>query len=146
MMRAMICCLALVAFAPAVRAGELDRDGVKAKPALVAAAGATAKAPAGSEMDKESPQDAYRWHGGWGGWGYRGYGHWGGWGGWGYRGYGGWGGWGYRGLGWGGWGYRGLGWGGYYPAGFYYPGFYSSYYWNWYTPAYYPVGWWGLWL
>jgi len=128
MMRAMICCLALFALAPSVRAGELDREA--AKPALVAPAGATAKAPAGSEMDKESPQDAYYYRGHWGGWGY-------------------------RGFGWGGWGYRGFGWGGFYPARFYYPGFYGfrsyalspwayrSYFWNWYYPTFYPVGWYG---
>ena len=67
MMRAMICCLALFALAPSVRAGELDREAAAAKPALVTPANATAKAPAGSEMDKESPQDAYYYRGHWGG-------------------------------------------------------------------------------
>jgi hypothetical protein len=140
MMRAMICGLALFALAPAVGAGELDREGTPAKSALVAPADATAKAPAGSEMDKESPRDAYFYRGHWGGWG----------GGWGYRGFG-WGG------GWGGWGYRGLGWGGFYPARFYSPGFYGfrsygfspwayrSYYWNWYYPTYSPFGLYGYW-
>lgn len=137
MMRAIICCVALFAFTPAVRAGELDREGSVPK-AKVAPAEPTAAV--GSELDRESPQDAHHYHGGWGG--HRGYG----WGGWGYRPYVGWG------------GYPGFGWGGYYPARFYNPGFYSyrTYAWGWpgayynwawynYYPAYYysyPLGYW----
>jgi hypothetical protein len=137
MLRTTVCALALaavVALAPAARAGELDRESAPTKKSVAMSA-----PTGGSEMDKESPQAAYGWH----------YGHrWGGWG-WGHR-WGGWGGWG------GGWG--GLGWGGFYPARFSYfnfgfPGFYRP--WGFYNgfslgfgyrsffPTYYsPLFWW----
>jgi hypothetical protein len=84
----------------AVRAGELDKE-FAGKKAISANAANDLNAPTAdkvkaSELDDESPDQAYRgWRGGWGR-GYRGYG----WSG------------GYRGYGWGA-GYRGYGWGGY---------------------------------
>ena len=141
--------------AASVQAGELDGDfpGAQGKApkaqviaistALTALAQKTDAKSAlakGSELDDESPAQAYRggWGRGWGGWG-RGSGGWGrGWGGWGWGGWGrGW--YGYRGWGGGGWGWPyyarawrwGYGWP--YYASLYLPsvGYYS------YAPAYY---------
>jgi hypothetical protein len=138
--------VALLGAAP-VWAGELDGDfaGAQSKATKAQAVAPALSSPAqqidakaglakGSELDDESPAQAYRggWGGGrgWGGWGRGGWGGWGrgGWGGWG-RGWGGWGrGWyGYRGWGWGrGWG----GWGGGWP---YYA---SAWRWGWGWPYY----------
>jgi hypothetical protein len=145
--------IAILSAAPAW-AGELDQEFVS-QPSKAAKARAekgllpattTAKAQLsqeqakvalakGSELDDESPAQAYRggWGRGGGGWG-RGWGGWGrGWGGWG-RGWGGWGrGWyGYRGWGWGrGWG--GWGWGGW---GGGWPYYASAWRWGWGWPYY----------
>jgi hypothetical protein len=150
MLRVMICCVALFAFAPTVRAGELDREGGAAKPVAAAPLNPVAKAPTGSEMDRESPQDANFFRGHWGGWGHGGFG-------WGHGGFG-WGGWGFRPhFGWGGWGHRGFGWGGpFVTTRFFSPGFFGhrSFAWAWpgafhnwsrvnFYPAFYPVGWYG---
>lgn len=124
MLRTLFCTVALFGFGAVASAGELDKEaGPKsAAPTLTASVPATT-APAGSELDKESPQPAYHMHGGWG---HRGFG-WGG--GWGHRGFGWGGGWGgYRGFGYGGFGsfyrpyYGGFG------GGFGYGGFYRPYY------------------
>src|SRR5947209_9648428 len=98
MLRVMLVCLALTGFGAAARAGELDREAAPAKPAAVAKLDPAVKS--GSEMDKESPAEAYYRRGYWGG--YRGH-----YGGWGYRPHFGYGyGWGYRPY-YGGWGYPG---------------------------------------
>jgi hypothetical protein len=134
-MRTHIFVLAVVwGLAATASAGELDREfkggDVKAKATAPESATKSAiERVAGTELDKESPTQAWRrggwgWGGGWGrGWGWgggwgRGWGvGWGrGWGGWGWgRGWGvsvGWGG-GWGGWGWGsGWGWPGWGWGG----------------------------------
>jgi hypothetical protein len=69
---------AVIAVAPTVRAGELDRES-----APVMRSTAMSAPSGGSELDKESPQSAHGWR--WGGWGW---GHrWGGWGGWGWGGF-----------------------------------------------------------
>lgn len=151
MLRITICSIALLGFGAAAQAGELDREGAAKSPTTkssfggntISLAPTTAPAPApatttGSELDKESPTDAYHYRGYYGG--YRGY-----YGG--YRGY--YGGWGYRGWGYGGWGYRGWGYRPYYGGWYggyrpYYGGFsvgistgygYGSYY-----SAYSPIG------
>jgi len=119
MLRTLLCTVALFGFGAVASAGELDKEaGPKSTaPTLTASVPATT-APAGSELDKESPQPAYHWHGGWG--------HHHGWGGWG-GGWGGYRGFGYGGFGYGGWGgYRGFGWGGFYRP--YYSGFYGGFY------------------
>jgi hypothetical protein len=117
MFRTLLSTLALFGFGAVASAGELDKEAAKSNAAPAAVAATTTNSPAvGTELDKESPQDAYHHHGGWGGgWGHRGWG--GGWGGYGYRGWGG---------GWGGYGYRSFG-------GFYRPyysgfGFFRPYY------------------
>ncbi len=71
MIRITLCCLALLGFGAAARAGELDRETApKATPASVAV-----PASSGSELDRETPTAAFRGHGGWG-YGYRlGYGY-----------------------------------------------------------------------
>jgi hypothetical protein len=96
MLRATLCAVALFAAGSFARADELDKESAPAKSPV---AKATTSTVAGTEMDKESPDAAYRYHGGWGG-GYRGgYGYHGGWGycgGYGYRPY--YGGYGYRGF------------------------------------------------
>ena len=126
-------CLAIAVLAgTSLRAGELDEEFAAKSPATptvqkriapvnVVTAGLSARAGKASadgwkasEMDAETPTQA--WHGGWGGCGWRGCGWRGGWGGY------GWGGWrgGWGGYGWGGWGgYGWRGWGlGYYPSYF----------------------------
>jgi hypothetical protein len=129
--------------APKSTLASADPSG--AVPSLKEQSDAKASMKKGSELDDESPAQAYRggWGGGWGrrwgGWGRGWYGGgrgWG-WGGWG-RGWGGWWGrgWGWnRGWGWGGWGggwpyyaslsrpYIGYGYG----SGYYYP--YGGYCW-----------------
>jgi hypothetical protein len=103
MLRSTLCAVALFAAGSFARADELDREAPGAK---AATAKAVAPTVPGTEMDKESPDAAHRYRGGWGGYGYGG-GYRGGYhGGYGYRGYYG-GGYGYRGYGYGGgWGYR----------------------------------------
>ena len=124
-------------------AGELDKEfisqpnkaakagGQKDRPAATQLSDVKAATAKASELDDESPTQAYRggWGRGSGGWG-RGWGGWGrGWGGWG-RGWGGWGGgwYGYRGWGWGrGWsGWGGSGW----------PYYASAWRWGWGWPYY----------
>jgi len=104
MTRFVLCGLLALGLGATARAGELDRETKSAPPAAaVAPADSTATVP--TELDKETPQDAWHYRGGWGGYrggyygGYRG-GYYGGFGG--YRGY-------YGGFG----GYRGY-YGGYY--------------------------------
>jgi hypothetical protein len=109
MLRATLCAVAVFAAASFARAEELDKEAPGPKPP---AAKSTAPTVPGTELDKESPDAAHRYHGGWG---YHGgfHGGWGWGGGWGYRGGWGWG---------GGWGYRS------YSVGFYrpiYPSFYG---------------------
>ena len=85
-----LCCAAVLFLGTALRAGELDgeRSPFKAGKAAPPAAGVTdQKTTVGSEMDRESPEQAWRFRGGWGR-GWRGYGWRGGYGSWGY-------GWGY---------------------------------------------------
>jgi len=124
MLRTLFCTVALFGFGAVASAGELDKEigpKVGPPPGLVTAAPSTAAPAAGSEMDRESPQGAYHYHGGWGhgGWGHGGYGY-------GHRGwYGGYG--GYRGWG---------GYGGYYRP--YYSGFYRPYYGGYYGGFGYP--------
>jgi hypothetical protein len=125
MLRIAFCTLALFGFGAAARAGELDKEAAP-KTTQPAATGATAPAamPAGTELDKESPQAAYHYHGGWGG--HRGwYGGFGGYRGF-YRPY-------YGGFG----GYRSF----YRP---YYGGFYRPYYragfYGGYSPYFYSYG------
>lgn len=112
--------LAIVLFAGSqAYCGELDNE-FPGKSAPVNKAVATpahtqmtslAPVKAGTEMDRETPSQA--WGRGWGG---------------GYRGWGGWG------RGWGGWGYRGWGWPGYVA------GFYAPYYaWPVYAYGYSPI-------
>jgi len=115
------CAAAVLLAGSAARADELDSE-AKGKPAASAPVVLGDQTVAGSELDKESPEQSHRrYRGGWGG----GYGYGRGWGGYGY------------GRGWGGYGYGsyyggyGRGWGGYgYGYGSYYGG-YSSY-------SYYP--------
>jgi hypothetical protein len=139
-----------------VWAGELDGDFAGPKGQSLKAGEKIRPAPAeptdrgksdlakGSELDDESPAQAYRGGGG-RGWGGRGWGGGGrGWGG-GYgRGWGGWGrGWGGWGRGWyGGWGrgwYGGWGWGWPYYAGLWRP--YWGYGYGSYFDPYYAYGW-----
>jgi hypothetical protein len=126
MFRATICALTLAAVAPGARAGELDRELPAAAAAVTVA---SAVAPSGSEMDRESPQSAHGWRWGWG----RPY-------------YGGWG-WGlggyypasvsYFNIGFGPAFYRPFGYyGGFYNFGFGYRSFYPAYY------APFGYGWW----
>lgn len=130
MLRTTLCTAALLGFGAVASAGELDRESAPT-PAAVApasmaggflgrAATPTTGVPVGTELDKESPEAAHRYRGGWGyggGWGYRG--------GYGYRSY------------YGGWGYRP-----YFSVGFsrpYYGGFYRPYYggyYGWGYPSY----------
>ena len=90
MFRTLLCSFALFGFGAAASAGELDRDTAqKAIPAKVAAS--PMATPTGTELDQESPQSAYRGHGGWGyghshGYGGRAYGNNYGYSGWGYGG------------------------------------------------------------
>ena len=140
MIRTLLCSFALFGFATAASAGELDQDVArKAVPTQVAAApNATAN---GTELDRESPQAAYRGHGGWGyghnhGYGGHGYGYGGGYrpyyGGRAYSSYGGFGG-GYGG------GYYGGGGYGSFNVGFYAPS-YSSYYGSYSSYGFAPYG------
>ncbi|HEX3150008.1 MAG TPA: hypothetical protein VHR66_18165 [Gemmataceae bacterium] len=137
----LIAAVAVICLAMPVSAGELDREfkGADVK-ALTTTAGSKDKSVASTELDKESPVQAWR-RGGWGGF----HGGWG-WGG-GYRGWGGYhGGWGW-GVGYRGWGGYGYGWGGYrgwgLSAAYYWPSY--SYFPSYYYPAvsysYYPA--WG---
>jgi hypothetical protein len=123
--RITLCSLALLGFGTAARAGELDKELAPKAPPVTPTAAVTV-ASAGSELDKESPEAAYRGRGGWGYGGGRGY-----YGG--FRGYYG----GYRGY-YG--GYRGY-YGGYYRpyyAGFgFYPGYYGYGYGYGYNPYLY---------
>jgi hypothetical protein len=134
--------VAALGLATVSSAGELDREfkGGDAKGSVTtpkALPETASKVSTGTELDDESPTQAWRRYGGYGGWG-RGYGGWGhGYGGWG-RGYGGWGhgrGWGVSiGVGYGGWGYGG--WGGY---GSWYRPYYGVSYWpsySYYSSAY----------
>lgn len=122
MTRLLLCGALALGLGATARAGELDRETKAAAPAAVTTAPDTTATAAASELDKESPQDAWRFHGGWGGYrgfhGYRGY-----WGG--YRGFYG----GYRGF-YGGYRYAYA----YRPFGYsyafsYYPGFRYGCYW-----------------
>lgn len=128
MMRRIVWCgLALAALSVPARAGELDRESTLRRPGAFApkavADAPAAKAVVAGEMDRESPTQAHRYRGGWGGWGRPGWG-------WnvGFGGYRPW----YGGFG----GYRSYygGWGGY--GGFYRPGYvsfslgYSNYGWG----------------
>jgi hypothetical protein len=126
MLRTIICGLALVGLTSTTQAGELDREAAPAKGSVVAKPEGVAKHVASAEMDRESPQQAHYWRGGWG---YRPFYGWGGY----YPAFAysrwGWGGWGfapgfypYRSFGFGGWGYPvafgGFGYGFGYPVGF----------------------------
>ena len=126
-MKTLLGCLAAVLVAgSAARADEMDRE-TKSKPAVVAAMTTAAPALAGSELDKESPDQSHGWRrGGWGvsvGFG----GGWGGYGGYSVGYYGG-----YRP--WGGYGYSV----GYYPRSYYYP---VSYYRPYHAHYYYGGCW-----
>lgn len=73
MIRSALCTLMLLGFASAAAADELDREfAPKTEPAPAALAVA---APAGSELDQESPDQACHWRGGWGYGSYYGYGY-----------------------------------------------------------------------
>ncbi len=131
MVRTIACLTALLLLGTTSRGSELDDEfgssppsNVKqtvadkpapsslAPPVLIALRDPTTSASA-SELDAESPVQAWHHFGGFGGWG--GWGHFGGFGfgrGFGWGGLG-WGGLGWGGLGWGGLGWGGLGWGGY---------------------------------
>jgi hypothetical protein len=71
MARLLLCCVAVLGLNVPGRAGELDREPAAAGPATLTAKAPVldAKAVAGSEMDKDSPEQAWRC-GGWG-WGCR---------------------------------------------------------------------------
>jgi hypothetical protein len=141
----LIAIAAVICLAVPLSAGELDREfkGGDVKALATVARPSTApsdKTIASTELDKESPTQAWR-RGGWGGY----HGGWG-WGG-GYRGWGGYhGGWGWGG-GYRGWGGYGLGWGGGYrgwglSAAYYYPSYsFASYYYPSVSYSYYPA--WG---
>lgn len=105
MLRTTMCAVALFAVGSFSRADELDKETPGPKATTAKPAAATVP---GTELDKESPDAAHRYRGGWGyggGYGYRGgYGY--------YRG-------GYRG---------GYGWGGSYGYRPYYAGFHRPYY------------------
>ena len=73
MIRSLICTLALVGFVSAASADELDKEFAAKSP--TASPAATATAPAGSELDQESPTQACHWRGGWGYGSYYGYGY-----------------------------------------------------------------------
>jgi hypothetical protein len=124
MARFFMCCVAVFGLSLSARAGELDREAARAGPAALVAKASVldAKPVAGTEMDKEAPQQSRR-YGGWG-WGGRGFAF-GGWG-WGGRGFA-FGGWGWRGRGFafGGWGWRGRGFG-FFPSVSY--AFYAPFY------------------
>jgi hypothetical protein len=72
MIRSLICTLALVGFVSAASADELDKEFTAQS--APAPSGVTAVAPAGSELDQESPTQACHWRGGWGYGSYYGYG------------------------------------------------------------------------
>src|SRR4051812_33029586 len=123
MARLLFCCVALIGLSLPARAGELDQEAARAAPATPTAktSALDGKPVAGTEMDKEAPQQSRR-YGGWG-WGHYGHGH-----GYGYGGYRS-----YRGYGFGYGGYRsfygygfGYGYRPYYGYGFGYVG-YPSY-------------------
>jgi hypothetical protein len=117
MTRFLLCGALALGLGATARAGELDREAKSAAPAAATTAPDAAAVAAASELDKESPQDAWRHRGWWGGYrGYHGYrGHWGG-----YRSYGGF--YGYRYA----YSYRPFG---YSYAYSYYPGFRYGCYW-----------------
>lgn len=121
MFRTFVCGLVVVGSSAVAGAGEMDREKASA---AIKPTGAATVSTTSTEMDRETPEPAHRYRGGWGGYG---------WGGYRYGGYG-WGGYrsfsvgfGFSSYGWGGHGYSypRYGWGGFYPG---------------YTRSYYTVG------
>ncbi len=82
MARLIVCCVAVIGLSLPARAGELDQEAARAAPATPTAKASVldAKVVAGTELDKEAPQQSRRYGGG--GWGHYGHGH-----GYGYGGY-----------------------------------------------------------
>src|SRR5208283_3678328 len=71
-----LCCAAVLFLGTAMRAGELDNERSLPKPGKAVPAVVTANqdATAATEMDRESPEQAWRYHGHWGGYRWHGYG------------------------------------------------------------------------
>jgi hypothetical protein len=66
MIRTALCSLVLLGYATVARADELDNETGPAKNTPPAVTAPAANAPAGSELDRESPDAAHYWRGGWG--------------------------------------------------------------------------------
>lgn len=123
MYRTLVCSLLVIGGSAAARAGELDRE--KSPPAAAVKPADLAATAAATEMDKETPEPAHRYRGGWGGYGWGGHRGFG-WGGYGYRSFSV--GFGFSNFGWGGYGYPRYGWGGGFGWGGFYPGYARSFY------------------